>query len=167
MIKLENLHKINNLCNSYIKRNHKNNNTSLNYSKLCNEKMNIFKRKNNEKKITYKENSDIKNKIISNYLKKKDLIKKKLNYIKVNNNFQLKKYFNTINTNIIITEESSSSKKKNITKQKTFKKIDNINFSNNNILKNEKYIRPRKEKSNTQTSSSIIKKNLFKYITFK
>ena len=165
-MKLETLHKVNNLCNSYIKKNHKNN-TSLNYSKYCLEKKNIFKRKNNEKKLTYKENPDIKNKIISNYLKKKDLIKKKLKYIKVNNNFQLKKYFNTINTNIIITEESLSSKKNNITKQKTFKKIDNINLSNNNILKNAKFIRPRKEKSNTQTCSNNIKKNLFKFITFK
>ena len=50
-----------------------------------------------------------------------------------------------------------------ITKQKTFNQIENANLSNNN-LKNEKFIRQKKEKRNTQICSNNIKKNLFKYI---
>jgi len=149
------LFKNKNLGDSYIKKNHKNN-TSLNNS--------YFKRINKEKKLTYKENHDNKNRILNDYLNKTDLIKNKLKYIKVNNNFQLKRNYNTINNNIFM---SLTSKKRDInnkiTKQKTFNQIENANLSNNN-LKNEKFIRQKKEKRNTQICSNNIKKNLFKYI---
>ena len=149
------LFKNKNLGDSYIKKNRKNN-TSLNNS--------YFKRINKEKKLTYKENHDNKNRILNDYLNKTDLIKNKLKYIKVNNNFQLKRNYNTINNNIFM---SLTSKKRDInnklTKQKTFNQIENANLSNNN-LKNEKFIRQKKEKRNTQICSNNIKKNLFKYI---
>ena len=174
--KREKLNKIKNLCDSYIKNSHKNN-ISLNNSKYFIEKNNVFQRLHNEKKLTYKENVDIKNKILNYYLNKKDLGKNKTKYIKVND-IEFKKNYNTINSNnrnnIIINEESYSSNKKEIkdkiTKQKTLKRIENVSFSNN-IFNNgkKKFIRPRKEKRNTQVCSSNIKKNLFEYkfINFK
>ena len=156
-----------NFCDSYIKNTNKYN-TSLNNSKFVAEKNNVFKRMHNDKKLTYKENLDIKNKILNYYLNKKDTSKNKTKYIKVNEIENRKNYNNTINNNLIINEESLSSNKKEpkdqLIKQKTLKCIDNVSFSNiifNNGKK--KFIRQRKEKRNTQVCSNNIKKNLFEY----
>jgi hypothetical protein len=162
---LEKLHQIKFLCDSYIKNSQKNS-TSFNNSKFFIEnKNNIFKRLHNEKKLTYKENSDIKNKILNYYLHKKEgfktFHKKKAKYIKVNENL------NDIGNNNIINEESSSYKKRDIkskiTKQKTFKQIENASFSNNAFNGKKKFIRPRKEKRKTEVCSANIKKNLCEY----
>jgi hypothetical protein len=162
---LEKLHQIKFLCDSYIKNSQKNN-ISFNNSKFFIEnKNNFFKRLHNEKKLTYKENSDIKNKILNYYLNKKEgfktFHKKKANYLKVNENLN-----NNGNNNIII-EESSSYKKRDIknkmTKQKTFKQIENASFSNNGFNGKKKFIRPRKEKRKTEVCSTNIKKNLCEY----
>jgi hypothetical protein len=166
---------IKNLCDSYIKNSYKNN-TSLNNSKFLMEKKGIFQRMHNEKKLTYKENLDIKNKILHYYLNKKDIDKNKTKYIKVND-IECRKNYNTISNNLTnnltINEETLSSNKKEkekLMKQKTFKRIENIN-NTSNIFNNgkKKFIRPRKEKRNTQICSNNIKKNLFefKFIHFK
>ena len=143
--------KIKNLCDSYIKNTQKKN-TSLNNSKIFTEKNNVFKRIHNEKKLTYKENSDIKNKILNYYLNKKDLAKNKTKYVKINE-VEFNKNYNTINNNIIINEETLSSNKKEtkdiLMKQKTMKSIENKNCSNNVFHDGKKkFIRPRKEKRN-------------------
>ena len=146
------------LCNSCIKNSYKNANTSLNNSKFFFDKKNIFLRKHNEKKLTFKENPDIKNKILNYYLNKKDFdnlannnCKKKDKYIKVNNKIE----YNTINTmsninNNRINKETIFSKKKElkskIIKQITYKKIENSSFSNNIFTSGKnKFIRQRKE----------------------
>ena len=164
------------LCDRCIKNSNKNANTSLNNSKFFFDKKNIFLRKHNEKKLTYKENPDIKNKILNYYLNKKDFgnltnnnCKKRDKYIKVNDNIE----YNTINTmsnisNNRINKETIFSKKKElkskINKQKTYKKIERYNFSNNIFASGKnKFIRQRKEKRNTQVCSNNIKKNLIKY----
>ncbi len=158
--------KIKNLCDSYIKNTQKKN-TSLNNSKIFTEKNNVFKRIHNEKKLTYKENSDIKNKILNYYLNKKDLAKNKTKYVKINE-VEFNKNYNTINNNLIINEETLSSNKKEtkdiLMKQKTMKSIENKNCSNNVFHDGKKkFIRPRKEKRNTQVCSNNIKKNLLEY----
>ena len=164
------------LCDSCIKNSYKNANTSLSNSKFFFDKKNIFLRKHNEKKLTFKENPDIKNKILNYYLNKKDFdnlannnCKKKDKYIKVNNKIE----YNTINTmsninNNRINKETIFSKKKElkskIIKQITYKKIENSSFSNNIFTSGKnKFIRQRKEKRNTQICSNNIKKNLIKY----
>jgi hypothetical protein len=173
--KLEKLHHIKYLCDSYIKNSQKNN-TSFNNSKFFIEnKNNIFKRLHNEKKLTYKENSDIKNKILNYYLNKKEgaktIHKKKAKYIKVNEN--INDNTNNNGNNNIINEESSSYKKRDIkskiTKQKTYKQIENASFSTNVFNGKKKFIRPRKEKRKTEVCSNNIKKNLceFKFIHIK
>ena len=173
--KKEKLHHIKYLCDSYIK-NTKKNNISFNNSKFYLEnKNNFFKRLHNEKKLTYKENSDIKNKILNYYLNKKEGIKtfhkKKAKYIKVNEN--MNDNTNDNMNNNVINEESSSCKKRDIknkiTKQKTYKQIENPSFSNNAFNGKKKFIRSRKEKRKTEVCSNNIKKNLceFKFIHIK
>ena len=167
--------KIKYLCDSSSKNCQKNV-TSLNNSKFIIDKKSIFQRKHNEKNLTYKENPDIKNKILIYYLNKKDLnninkYKKKVKYIKINDNEQKKNFHSGIianNNNVHINKESFSSNKKEIictiSKQKTYKKIENGSFSNN-IFNNgkKKFVRKRKEKRNTQVCSNSIKKNLLKF----
>jgi hypothetical protein len=167
--KLEKLHHIKYLCDSYIKNSQKNN-ISFNNSKFFIEnKNNFFKRLHNEKKLTYKENSDIKNKILNYYLNKKEGVKtihkKKAKYIKVNDD--INENINNNGNNKIINEETSSYKKRDIkskiTKQKTYKQIENASFSNNVFNGKKKFIRPRKEKRKTEVCSANIKKNLCEY----
>ena len=162
------------LCDSCIKNTQKSG-ISLNNSKFFVEKKNLFQRLHNEKKLTYKENPDIKNKILNYYLNKKDLnnnnkLKKKFKYIKVDD-IEFKKNFHTINNinnNLLINKEFISSQNKeilgHINKHKTYKLFDNGSFSNNIYINGKsKFVRKRKEKRNTQVCSNSIKKNLLKF----
>jgi hypothetical protein len=164
--KTEKFIEIKNLCDNYIKNPHKNN-IILNNSRILMEK-NIFQRMHNEKKMTHKENSYIKNKILHYYLNQKDIGKNKIKYIKVGNNaneIECRKNYNTINNNCTNKSLSLNKKEKEkLTKQKTIKRIENNNYSNN-IFNNvkKKVIRERKEKRNTLISSNSIKKNLFEF----
>ena len=167
-----NLDKIKYLCDSYIKNSYKNNN-SLNFTKLNTEKKNVFQRMHQEKKLTYKENGDIKNKILNYYLNQRDIGKNKTKYIKINAIKYKKNYNTTINNNsnknnLINNEEPLGGNKVDIqdkiSKQKTLKCFGNNSFSNH-IFNNgkKKFIRPRKEKRNTQVCKNNIKKNLFEF----
>ena len=159
--KKEKFFEIKNICDNYIKNPHKNN-IFLNISRILMEK-NIFQRMHNEKKMTHKENSDIKNKILHYYLNQKDIDKNKIKYIKVNE-IECRKNYNTINN----TDKSLSLNKKEkekLKKQKAIKRIENINNYSSNIVNNvkKKFIRERKEKRNTLICSNSIKKNLFEF----